>query len=131
MPLVREYRHLFHGHRRIVATIRVDLKRMGLRPGDMNCTQCLWDGSKERQPSAELYPEFRTWMDGVLADVIAQTGRRLLFFFERPGEPSVVELWLYDPGEEPRLAKTLRNPFGKPFPEALLGAPGREEDTPK
>ena len=126
---IREYRHLFNGPRRIVATIRVDLERIRLRPGEMNCTRCEWDGSKERQPGAELYPEFRTWMDDVLSDVIEQTGKRLLFVFEPPGEPRVVELWLYDPGAPPRLAETLRNPCGKPLSEALFGAPGWEEDA--
>jgi hypothetical protein len=129
---VREYRHPFNGHRRITATIRISLARAGLlHTGDFAITRCEWGGSKEKQPSAELYPEFRIWMDGVLTDVVEQTGKRLLFVFEPPGKPRVAELWLYDPGKAPRLARTLRNPFGKPLPEALFGARGWEEDTPK
>ena len=46
-----------------LARIRVDLTRFRFRPGIMICIRCEWEGSKEKQPSAELYPEFKEWMD--------------------------------------------------------------------
>jgi hypothetical protein len=69
-----------------------------------------------------LYAEYRGW--GTACDVVAQIGQRLLY--EPPVEPSVAELWLYDPGEPPRLAETLRNPC---VSEAFFGARGWEEDA--
>jgi hypothetical protein len=125
---IREYRHLFNGHRRIVATIRVDLSRVEFRSGILNCTHCEWEGSKERQPSVELYPEYREWMNTVLADVTAQTGKGLLFLFEPPGA-NIAEVWLYDPGEPPQLVETLHKPCDKPLSEAL-GMPAGWKETP-
>jgi hypothetical protein len=121
MPLVREYRHLFNGPRRIVATICADLSRLRFHPGVMSCFRCEW----ERQPSVALYPEFKVWMDNVLSDVVAQTGQGILYLFELPSDSQQAEAWLYEPGKEPRLADTLRNPCGKPLSE-LMGMP-REE----
>jgi hypothetical protein len=129
VPLIREYRHLFNGPRRIVATIRISLNRMErLDTGAFAIIRCEWDGSKEPQPSAALYPEYRAWMDGVLTHIVEQTGQRLLFVFEPPGETRGAETWLYAPGEPPRLAETLRTPCGKPLMEAL-DMPGWEEDA--
>ena len=105
-----------------MATIRISLRRAELlRPGNFAITRCEWSGSKEKQPSAELYPEFREWMDGMLASVVEQTGKQLIFVFEPPSEPRVAELWIYAPGGPPRLIKTLRKPCEKPLTEALLG----------
>jgi hypothetical protein len=121
---IREYCHLFNGTRRIVATIRISLNRMErLHAGALAIIRCEWDGSKERQPSAASYPEF----NGVLTHVVEQTGQRLLLVFEPPGEPSVAELWLYEPGEPRRPAETLRNPCGKPLSEGFFGATRWEE----
>jgi hypothetical protein len=35
----------------------------------------------------------------------------------------LVQLWLYDPGLEPRLIKTLPNPADNPLATVLLGLP--------
>jgi hypothetical protein len=86
-----------------------------LHTGDFGVARCEWEGSKEQQPSAALYPEYRAWMNDVLTNIAEQTGQRLLFVFEPPDEPRVAELWLYDPGEPPRLIKTLGNPCDKPL----------------
>lgn len=122
---VREFRHLFAGHRRIVATIRVDLAGLRFRPGIMSCIRCEWDDSRERQPSVALYPEFKVWMDNVLSDVVAQTGQGILYLFELPSDSQQAEAWLYEPGKEPRLADALRNPCGKPLSE-IMGMPQEE-----
>jgi hypothetical protein len=106
MNRVREYRHLFEGHRRIIATMRVDLGRVGFDAGTANVFGCEWEGSKERQPSVALYREFKEWADYVFSDVVAQTGRSFVYFFELPG--GVVEAWAYDPGEEPRMIEAPR-----------------------
>ena len=80
-----------------------------------------WEGSKERQPSAELYPELMEWMDFVLSDVTFRTGSNLLYLFE-PAEPERrIELWLYESGRKPRRVKTLPNPFKRPLSEMLAG----------
>jgi hypothetical protein len=128
---IREFRHLFAGHRRIVATIRVDLARVGFQPGIMSCIRCAWEGSKVKQPSAELYPEFKAWMDYVLCHVTTKTGANLLYIFELPDPARRIELWLYESGRKPRLAKTLPNPFKRPLSELLAGMPPENwEDEP-
>jgi hypothetical protein len=120
---IREFRHLFAGHRRIVATVRIDLAHVRFRPGAIACFRCKWDGSKERQPSAELYPEFKEWIDYVLCGVVEQTGSSLLCPFDLPGDPRTVEVWFYDHGEKPRLAKTLRKRDERPLSELLARVP--------
>jgi hypothetical protein len=120
---LREFRHLFAGHRRIMAIIRVDLAGLRFRPGIMSCIRCEWEGSKERQPSTELYPEFKEWMDFVLSDVTSGTGSNLLYVFELPEPERRIELWLYESGRKPRRVKTLPNPFQRPLAEMLAGMP--------
>jgi hypothetical protein len=47
VPLIREYRHLFNGPRRIVATIRISLNRMErLHAGALAIIRCEWDGTR-------------------------------------------------------------------------------------
>ena len=128
---IREFRHLFAGHRRIVATIRVDLASVRYCPGMMTCYRCEWEGSKERQPSAELYSEFKAWMDYVLSDVTSRTGSNLLYIFELPDPAKRIEAWLYESDCEPRMLKAWRNPFRKPLSEVLAGMPTENwEDEP-
>jgi hypothetical protein len=124
---LREYRHLFSAHRRIVATIRVDIARLRFRPGDWACFRCEWDGSKVKQPSADLYQEFKVWADTVFSDVADQAGHGFLYVFEVP-ETQRVEVWHYDPGCAPRLAKVLANPFDRPLAEVLCGMPAESWD---
>jgi hypothetical protein len=118
---VREFRHLFRTTRRIVATIRIDLDRARVSPGDMGCVRCEWEGSRERQPSAELYEEYRQWVDGVWRWLADELGTPYLGLLETPD--GMVELWLYDPGGEPRFVKILPTPTGKPLSNALFGLP--------
>ena len=93
----------------------------------MSCVRCEWQGSKVKQPSAELYPEYKPWMDYVLSDVTTKTGSRLLYLFAKRIEP-----WLYEGGRTPRLEKTLHNPFKKPLSELLAGMPPENwEDAPQ
>ena len=120
---IRGFRHLFAGNRRIAATIRVDLAGLRFRPGIMSCVRCEWEGSKVKQPSAELYPEYKAWMDYVLSDVTSKTGVNLLYIFELPDPAKRIEFWLYDSGRKPRLVKTLPNPFQRPLSELLAGMP--------
>ena len=92
--------------------------------------RCEWDGAKERQPSVELYLEFKEWADLVFSDIAAKTGTSLLYVFDLPPPASRIELWLYESGRKPRLTKTLPNPFQRPLSEALAGMPPEnwEED---
>ena len=128
---IREFRHLFAGPRRIVATIRVDFAGLRFRPGVMSCIRCEWEGSKIKQPSAELYPEFKAWLDFVLSEVTSRTGSNLLYVFELPDPAKRIELWLYESGRKPRRVKTLPNPFKRPLSEVLAGMPPESwEDEP-
>lgn len=120
----REYKHVFAGPRRITATIRIDLPRATLlHTGDFAITRCEWDGSRERQPSAELYSEFKERVDFVFSDMATKTGANLLYVFDLPAPASRIEVWLYESGRKPRLTKTLPNPFQRPLSEALAGMP--------
>ena len=102
----REFRHLFSSPCRIVATVRVNIARARIRTHALVCVQCEWDGSKVKQPRAELYPEFKEWMDFVLPDTTAQTGSCLIYCFEQPAADRHLELWLYRGDRKPRLIKT-------------------------
>ena len=77
---IREFRHLFAGNRRIVATIRVDLAGLHFRPGIMSWIRCEWGGAKVKQPDAELYSEFKAWADFVFSDLVTKIGSNLLSF---------------------------------------------------
>ena len=57
----------------------------------MSCIRCEWEGSKVRQPSAELYPEFKEWMDFVFSDIATKTGSNLLYIFELPDPAKRIE----------------------------------------
>ena len=128
---IREFRHLFAGNRRIVAPIRVDLAGLRFRPGIMSCVRCEWEGSKVKQPSVELFPESKAWMDYVLSDVTSKTGVNLLYTFELPDPAKRIEFWLYESGRKPRLAKTLPNRFRRPLSELIAGMPPTNwEDAP-
>ena len=120
---IREFRHLFAGSRRIVATVRIDLAHVRARPGAMRCFRCQWEGSKVRQPSAELYPEYKAWMDLVFSDVTSKTGSNLLYVFELPGPAKRVEAWLYESNCAPRMLQSWANPFNRPLSEVLAGMP--------
>ena len=120
---IREFRHVFAGPRRITASIRIDLASVCLQPHIMACIHCEWDGSKVRQPRAELYPEFKSWMDYVVSAVVAITGTPLLYLFEVPESVKQIELWLYRDKRQPRLLKTLPNPCPKPLSEVLANLP--------
>ena len=91
---VREFRHCFSGTRRIVATVRVDLSRVRFEPRSMSCIRCEWEGSRVKQPSSELFEEYRAWMHHVLSIVVSQTGTPLLYVFEAPAPVKEIELWL-------------------------------------
>ena len=123
---IREFRHLFSGKRRTTATIRIDLDHTRLFPGAMGCVRCQWEGSRERQPSTELYAEYRRWVDGIWRWLAAELGTRYMGVLETPD--GLVELWLYDPGKPPRLVKALPNPMGKPLSEALFGLPAWKDE---
>ena len=128
---IREFRHLFAGKRRIMATVRVDLAGLRYHPGALNCHRCEWEGSKERQPSAELYPEFKAWLDYVFADVAAKTGESLLCIFELPAPARRIEAWLYESNCDPRMLKAWANPFKRPLSEVLARMPKENwEDDP-
>ena len=120
---IREDPHLFAGHRRIVATIRVDLARLHYRPGVMSCIRCEWEGSKVKQPSAELYPEFKEWADFVFSDLAAKTGSNLLFPFDLPAPAKRIEAWIYEGNSAPRMLKAWPNPLQRPLSELLAGVP--------
>jgi hypothetical protein len=120
---IREFRHLFSGPRRIVATVRIDMARVRIRPYALSYVQCEWDGSKGKQPSAELYQEYKEWMDIVLADLATKTGTNLLYLFEIPDPVKRIELWLYRPQRALRLVKTLPNPCQRPLSERIAGMP--------
>jgi len=124
---IREFRHLFSTTRRIVATIHIDLDRARVSPGDMGCGRCEWEGSRERQPSAKLYPEYKQWIDGIYRWLSAELGSRHMCALETPD--GFIEIWLYAPGEPPRFAELLPNPTNKPLSEALLGLPRWDESS--
>jgi hypothetical protein len=129
---IREFRHLFAGHRRIVATIRVDLAMIRLRPGSVCRIRCEWEGSKVRQPSAELYPEFKAWADFVFSDIAAKTRTNLLYAFDLPEPARRIEAWLYESNRDPRMLKAWANPFKRPLSEVLAGMPPENwEDAPQ
>jgi hypothetical protein len=127
MSRVRQYSHLFKGARRIVATLRVDFDRAAaLGVGSHAITPCQWEGSKERQPSAELFDEYKAWMHSVMSSVVAQTRKGLIFVFEPPGTRTA-ELWIYGPGEPPYLGETLEKPFSELIAETVFGLPKWED----
>ena len=85
MARIREFRHLFSGTRRIVATIRIDLDQARKPPGSVGGVRCKWEGTKEPQPSAELYPEYKQqWIDGNYRWIADELGRRYGHAFETP-----------------------------------------------
>ena len=120
---IREFRHLFAGPRRITATIRVDLAELRYRPGVMIWARCVWRGSKIKQPSAELWPEFKEWSDFVFSDVAAKTGTNLLYAFDLPAPARRIEVWLHKSNCDPRLVRAWPNPFQRPLSEILAGLP--------
>ena len=120
---IREFRHCFSGTRLIVATVRVDLSRVRFEPRSTSCIRCEWEGSRVKQPSSELFEEYRAWMHHVLSIVVSQTGTLLLYVFEAPAPVKEIELWLYRNKRQPRLLKTLPNPYPKPLSEVIAGMP--------
>jgi hypothetical protein len=118
---VREFRHLFAGTRAITATLHIDPEAARLNPRSLGCLRVEWDGSKERQPSAELFEEFRQWIDGVYRWLATELGTGLSLPLENPD--GSLELWLYDPGKPPRLAREARNTSGLPLATILFGLP--------
>jgi hypothetical protein len=120
---IREFRHLFSGSRRIVATIRIDLDKVRFRPLSLTCIKCEWEGSRVKQPSNELYPEFKAWMDYLLSDIATKIGTNLLYLFELPDPAKRIELWLYNSQRKPRLVKTLPNPCERPLSELIATMP--------
>lgn len=118
---IRESRHLFAGYRRIMATIRVDLASLRFQPRAMSCIRCEWEGSKVRQPSAELYPEYEEWMDCALSDIATETGTSFIHLFELPDGSGLIEARLHKAGDKPRLAETRRNVCEKPLYKTVAG----------
>jgi hypothetical protein len=120
---IREFRHVFSGPRRIVATVRIDLDRVRFRPHTLTCIKCEWEGSRVKQPSTEIYPEFKQWMDYLLADIATKIGTHLLYLFELPEPAERIEVWLYRSERKPRLVKTLPNSCQRPLSERIAGMP--------
>jgi hypothetical protein len=118
---LREFTHLFTGRRRITATIRIDLDAARLKPRSLGCLRVAWDGSKERQPSADLFEEFREWIDSVYRWLSTELGTSLSLPLENPD--GSLQLWLYDPGKPPRLVREARNTSDKPLASVLFGLP--------
>ena len=61
----------------------------------MSLIRCEWEGSRVKQPSTELFEEYRAWMHHVLSIVVSQTGTPLLYVFEVPESVKQIEFWLY------------------------------------
>ena len=96
----------------------------------MLCHRVEWDGTNVKQPSVELYPEFKLWADGVFSGVASATGISLSFLFEPPEHAKRLESWLYEPGKEPRLAEVLSKPDDRPLCETLAGMPPENWEDP-
>ena len=119
---VRKFRHLFSGTSRIVATLRVDLSRVRFERS-MSCIRCEWEGSRVKQPSTDLFEEYRALMHHVLSIVVSQTGTPMLYVFEAPAPVKEIELWLYRNGRKPHLLKAMPNSLSKPLSELIAGMP--------
>jgi hypothetical protein len=117
--VIREFTHSFSGPRRITATLRIDVEAARLGPRSLGCLRVSWEGTEERQPSAELFEEYRQWIDGVYRWLATELGISLSPALEYPD--GRIELWRYDPGQPPRLIRAAYNNSGAPLATTLFG----------
>ena len=89
----------------------------------MLCHRCEWEGSKVRQPSAELYQEFKEWMNYILSDTAAKAGSSLFYLFDVPAPVKRIEGWLYEGNREPQMLQSWENPLNRPLSEVIAGVP--------
>ena len=131
---IREFRHSFAGHRRIVATIRVDLASVRYCPGGhlMTCYRVRVggvEGADNRR--AELYSEFKAWIDYVLSDVTSGQGPTCCTSSSCRTRQSGLRLGSTRAIANHGCSRQWRNPFRKPLSEVLAGMPTENwEDEP-